>query len=110
MDLTLEGLESSPVLTAAESGIWRWDKAVDVRNAAQFHAEALASVTTGKKAILLDLSEAPHMDACGLQIVVALAVQALTVGRLFEIVKASSAIQRDLQLSGLSYLMRQDED
>lgn len=89
--------------------IWHWNKPIDIRHAAQFHAEALAAIQTGRNSpIILDLSDAPHLDACGLQILVALAVEALTAGRLFEIVKASGAIGRDLQLAGVSYLMRQE--
>ena len=104
----MEALELTPP-AADEFGVWHWNKPIDIRHAAQFYAEALASIQTGRKSpILLDLSDASHFDACGLQIIVALAVEALTLGRLFEIVKATGAIEGDLQLAGVSYLMRQE--
>ena len=104
----MDALELNPAV-ANELGVWHWNKPIDIRHAAQFHAEALAAIKTGMKSpIILDLSDASHLDACGLQILVALAVEALTVGRLFEIVKVSGAIERDLQLAGVNYLMRQE--
>ena len=74
-----------------------------------FHRMALDLMGPGKSGpLLLDLSEASHIDACGMQLLLTLAIEALNRGRVFEIVKASYAIQRDLQLSGVAYLMRQE--
>ena len=56
----------------------------------------------------MDLSEAPSIDACGVQILVAIAVEALNRGRFFEIHPARECIKRYLQLAGVGYLLRQE--
>src|SRR5438132_536930 len=103
MDPGTQTVESS----SEEKGVWRWNKPIDIGTSREFYSRAV-DVMSGKGPIVMDLSESTHLDACGLQILVALAVQALTRGRLFEIAKASYAIQRDLQLAGVGYLLRQE--
>ena len=93
----------------ASPGVWRWSKPIDVATAHEFHARARELMKPGAKGpVILDLSESVEVDACGLQILVVLAVQALSVGRFFEIAGASRAIERDLQLAGVGYLLRQE--
>lgn len=109
MESVVETVESSPGKMAAGHKVWRWNKPLDVKNAREFHARALEVMKPGQGgAVVLDLSDAVYMDACGLQLLVALAVQCLTRGRLFEIAKASYAIRRDMELAGVAYLMRQE--
>jgi anti-anti-sigma factor len=97
--------------TIASTGpaVWQWRQPVDIGSSREFHSCAIAKMAPGQYGpLLLDLSEAPYLDACGLQILLAIAIEALARGRIFEIVKASDAILRDLQLSGVAYLMRQE--
>ncbi len=109
MESAVETVESSPASQPGRAGTWHWNKPVDIRNAREFHTIAVAMMKPGQSGpIILDLSEAVYLDACGLQLLVALAVQCLTRGRLFEISRAPYAIQRDLQLAGVSYLMSQE--
>ena len=94
---------------ASASGVWQWCKPIDIGTVREFHAAALDRLrSTPRGPMFLDLLKASHMDACGLQLLVVLAVHAITDGRKFEISNASDAIERDLQLSGVAYLLRQD--
>ena len=113
MELTLETVAAGSTerghTNSYGAGVWRWTKPINIQTAREFHAQALEIMTPGKKGpVMMDLSEATHVDACGLQLLVALAVQCLTRGRVFEVARASYAIERDLQLAGVSYLLRQE--
>jgi anti-anti-sigma factor len=86
--------------------VWRWRSALDIEHAAEFHSCAVARMKPGQNGgLIMDLSEASHMDASGLQILVAIAVEALNQSRFFEISKASNSIERDLQLAGAGFLL-----
>lgn len=77
-------------------------------SALEFHASAMDAMNSGGSGpLLLDLSESSNIDACGLQILVAVAVEALSRGRFFEVSKASEAVERNLQLAGVGYLLKQ---
>ena len=90
--------------------VWRWAHPVDIRHAAAFHAAAMETLKSGRKGpLILDLSESTVVDACGLQILVAIAIEALSKGRFFEIANASQGIQQDLRLAGVSYLLQQQD-
>ena len=94
---------------AAAGVVWRWSRDLDIEHASNFHAQALTHLRSGQSGrLILDLSQATRMDAAGLQILVAVAVQALNQGRFFEIAQAPYRIRRYLQLAGVGYLLGEE--
>jgi anti-anti-sigma regulatory factor len=70
------------------------------------HEQALGFATPGEKGVLLvDLTAAAAVDGPGLQILIALAADALQKGRHFEIVNAGPEVAALLELAGIGYLL-----
>jgi anti-anti-sigma factor len=109
--LTAEVPEVKPV-AAKQRVVWRLSGAVlpdrnqPGRTAESLHEEALTFTNPGDRGTLIvDLSEVVSIDGRGLQILVALAADALQKGRNFEITSASSGVASVLELAGIGYLM-----
>jgi anti-anti-sigma regulatory factor len=108
MDTAIETAAIEPNASAL-TAVWHWRQPLDIEHAVELHSEAVERMKPGRGTqLVMDLTEAPSIDACGVQILVALAVEALTRGRFFEISQAPYCIRRYLQLAGVGYLLRQD--
>lgn len=97
-----------PAGLGTTADVWQWPQPLVVQTAEEFLREASGLVGAGQRGPLrICLRQASNMDACGLQVLMALAVEALKAGRLFEITEASPRVARQLQLAGVGYLMRE---